>query len=74
MALPYRKSGGPPASSAACAFSRRLTLRGLNELDLLAGLLLEGGDDLLDRRVLLLVEALVPPDDEVGGPGAGRRQ
>jgi hypothetical protein len=45
----------------------------LDELDLLAGLLLEGGDDLPDRGVLLLVEALVPPDDKVGGPGAERR-
>ena len=47
---------------------------GEDELDLLAGLLLEGGDDLPDRRVLLGVEALLPPDDEVGGPGAERRQ
>ena len=45
-----------------------------DELDLLAGLLLEGGDDLPDRRVLLGVESLLPPDHEVGGPGAERRQ
>ena len=51
-----------------------LILCGLDELDLLAGLLLEGGDDLRDRRVLLGVEPLLPPDDEVGGPGAERRQ
>ena len=49
-------------------------LRRLVELDLLAGLLLEGGDDLPDRRVLLGVEALLPPHHEVGGPGAERRQ
>ena len=45
-----------------------------NELDLLAGLLLEGGDDLPDRRVLLGVVPLLPPHHEVGGPGAERRQ
>ena len=44
-----------------------------DELDLLAGLLLEGGDDLPERRVLLGVEALLPPHHEVGGPGAERR-
>ena len=51
-----------------------LVLCGLDELDLLAGLLLEGGDDLRDRLVLLGVEALLPPHHEVGGPGAERRQ
>ena len=45
-----------------------------NELDLLAASLLEGGDDLPDRGVFLGVEALLPPDHEVGGPGAERRQ
>ena len=45
-----------------------------DQLDLLAGLLLEGGDDLLDRLVLLGVVALLPPHDEVGGPRAERRQ
>ena len=44
------------------------------ELDLLAGLLLEGGDDLPDRLVLLGVVALIPPHHEVGGLGAERRQ
>ena len=43
-----------------------------DELDLLAGLLLEGGDDLPERRLLLGVEALFPPHHEVGG--AGRRR
>src|SRR3712207_5678882 len=46
----------------------------LDELDVLAGLLLERGDDLRDRRVPLGVEALLPPDDEVGAAGAERRQ
>ena len=45
-----------------------------DQLDLLAGLLLEGGDDLLDRLVLLGVVALVPPHHEVGGVRAERRQ
>jgi hypothetical protein len=44
------------------------------ELDLLAGLLLERGNDLPERHILLGMEALIPPDDEVGGPGAGQRQ
>jgi hypothetical protein len=37
------------------------------ELDILAGLLLEGGDDILDRLVLVRVVALVLPHHEVGG-------
>jgi hypothetical protein len=37
------------------------------ELDLLPAMLLEGGDDLPDRRILLGVEALLPQHDEVGG-------
>ncbi len=52
-ATPNRKSGGCPASSAAWTLLQRLTVRGSDELDLLAGLLLEGGDDLRDRPVLL---------------------
>ena len=51
-----------------------LILRGLDELDLLAGLLLKGRDDLPDCRVLLGVVALLPPDDEVGRPSAERGQ
>ncbi len=50
--------------------ARKLILGIEVELDLLAGLLLEGGDDLPDRRVLLRVVALLPPDHEVGGLGA----
>jgi hypothetical protein len=45
-----------------------------DQLDLLAGFLLEGGDDLPDRIVFLGVVALVPPDDEIGGVCAQRRQ
>ena len=44
-----------------------------NELDLLAARLFEGGDDLPDRRVLLGRKSLLPPDHEVGGLGAERR-
>ena len=44
------------------------------ELDPLAALLLKGGDQLPERLVLLSVESLGPPDDEVGGAGAERRQ
>ena len=46
----------------------------LGQLDPLAALLLEGGDDLPDRLVLLGVVPFLPPDDEVRGPGAERRQ
>ena len=43
-----------------------------DEFDLLAGVLLEGGDDLPDRLVLLGVEPLLPPHHEIGGPCAER--
>jgi hypothetical protein len=42
----------------------------LDELDLLASVLLEGGDDLRKRLVLPGVVPLLPPDHEVGGAGA----
>ena len=45
-----------------------------DELDLVAGLLLEGDDGLADRLVLPGVPAILPPDDKVGRPGAQRRQ
>ena len=62
---------GPPR---ALPQSVRQLLHGMeDQLDLLAGLLLERSDDLPQRRVLLRVVALVPPHDEVGGPGAERR-
>ena len=42
-----------------------------DELDLLAGILLEGRDDFPDRLALLRI-ALIPPHDEIGGLGAER--
>jgi hypothetical protein len=45
----------------------------LNEVDLLAAPLLEGSDDLSDRRVLLGIEPLLPPHHEVRSASAGRR-
>jgi hypothetical protein len=45
-----------------------------DQLDLLAGLLFEGGDDLPGRLVFLRVVALIPPHHEVGGPDAERRE
>jgi hypothetical protein len=49
-------------------------LRRLEKLDPLAGLVLESGDDLAGRRVLLGVVAFLPSDDKVGGlrPEGGR--
>jgi hypothetical protein len=44
-----------------------------DQFDLLAGILLEGRDDLLDRLALLRIPALVPPHDEIGGLDAKRR-
>src|SRR3954453_22330673 len=52
--------------------ARQVVLRVEGEVDMPAGLPLEGGDDLADRRVLLGIAPLLPPDDEVGGPGAER--
>ena len=45
-----------------------------NELDLLAAPLLESGDGLRDRRVLLGMVSLLPPHHEVGGLRGDRRQ
>jgi hypothetical protein len=53
---------------------RKLLFGMQNELDLLAGLPLEGGDDLPDRVVLLRVVALIPPHDKVGALHAEGRQ
>jgi hypothetical protein len=53
---------------------RKLLLGMEDEVDLLARLLLEGGDDLPDRLVLLRVVAFIPPDDEIGAPSAKRRR
>ena len=63
-----------PRLKGALGLLHNLILCRLDELDLLAGLLFEGGDDLRDRRVLLRIEPLLPPDDEVGAPGAHGRQ
>jgi hypothetical protein len=53
----------------------RKLLQGIGgDLDPLAGLLLESGDDLPDRLVLLRIVALLPPHHEVGGVRAKRRQ
>src|SRR3954464_13539580 len=51
-----------------------LILGGLDEFDRLASPGLEGSEKLRDRRILLGVEPLSPPDDEVGGAGGERRQ
>jgi hypothetical protein len=51
-----------------------LVLFRLDELDLLARLLLELGNDLPHRLVRLRVKSLVPPDHEVGGPRDGRQK
>jgi hypothetical protein len=45
-----------------------------NELDVLPTPLLEGTNDFPEHVLLLGVEWLVPPDDEIGGLGAQRRQ
>jgi hypothetical protein len=53
---------------------RHLILRVEHKVDPLAGPPLERGDEFADHLVLLGEEAFLPPDDEVGGPGAERRQ
>jgi hypothetical protein len=45
-----------------------------DQLDLLAALLLERGNDFLERLALLRVVGFVPPDDELGGLSAERCQ
>ena len=50
-----------------------LILCWLDELDLFAGLLLEGCDDFAERLIRLGIEAPFPPHHEVGGPGAEGR-
>jgi hypothetical protein len=67
-------SGGRTDSSAAAILLGSSFSALACELDLLALLLLGGGDDLPDRFCLLGVEALVSPQDEVGGPGVERRR
>jgi hypothetical protein len=53
---------------------RKFLLGMEDKLDLLAGLLLKGGDDLPERVVLLGVAACAPPHDKVGGLDGERRQ
>ena len=64
----------PRLEGTSRAFLHDLILCGLDELDLLAGLPLEGGDGLADRRVLPGVEPPFPPDHQVGGSRARRRE
>ena len=69
-----KKLGRPPPPQRRLGFVEHLILCGLDELDLLARALLEGGDDLADRLVFLGIESLLPPHDEVGGLCAEWRQ
>jgi hypothetical protein len=62
-----REVGRPPRLDRWHELAGKLRIRVKRELDLLAGLMLEGCDDFPDRLVLLSVVALVPPYHEVGG-------
>jgi hypothetical protein len=55
-----------------CLWMLRLWME--DQLDVLAGFLLERGDGLLNGLLLLRVVALIPPYDEVGGLRARRRR
>jgi hypothetical protein len=68
-----QKIGWLPGIDRGLRLRNYLVLRGLDELDLLAAVLLESGDDVPDRLVLLRVETFVPLHHEVGGLGAERR-
>jgi hypothetical protein len=61
---------GPPGFDRGQCIVAKLLVLFENELDLLIGLLLEGGNDLPDRLVLLVVLSLLPPHYEVGALGA----
>ena len=63
----------PPGLERGHEVGHNCFLRIKDELDLLAAVLLEGGDDLPDRRVLLGGLSLLPPHHEVGGLCAERR-
>jgi hypothetical protein len=63
-----------PGGKRSEGLYRHIVLRMLDEFDALAGLVLEGGDDLPDCRIFARGEFLLPPDDEVGGPGGERLQ
>jgi hypothetical protein len=45
------------------SLARQIRLIVEDQLDVLPGLLLKGGDGLPDRLILLGIEALLPPDD-----------
>jgi hypothetical protein len=62
-----------PGDDRVLGLVEDLVLLEPNQLDLLAGLLLEGGDDLGDRLVLLWVKTLLSPDDKVCGVCRQRR-
>ena len=67
-----QKVGRAPGRERHLGFVEDFILRGLDELDLLAALLLQRGDDLRDSLVFLRIEALLPPHHEVGGLTAER--
>jgi hypothetical protein len=62
----------PPRLERRLDLVADLILSGLDEFDFLAGLLLDRGDNFPDRLVHLRVDALLPPDDEVGAASAER--
>jgi hypothetical protein len=65
--------GWSPSRERRENLSRQVVVRVEDELDLLARLLLEGGDHLRDRFVLPGIEALLAPHDEVSGLCTERR-
>src|SRR5512132_4439575 len=63
------KSGGWSAASAARSLSGALRRVMEDEFDLLTRILLEGGDDLPERRHLLGIEPALPPLPRGRRPG-----
>jgi hypothetical protein len=68
-----QKVGRLPGRERHLGLVKQLVLCGLEKLDLLLCLLLECGHNLGDRLVSLRIEALLPPDYEVGSLSAERR-
>jgi hypothetical protein len=66
--------GRPTGLERRLDLFRKLLPRIEAKFGVLAAVLLEGRDDLCDRFVLLGLNALLPPDHEVSGAGAERRQ
>ncbi len=67
--------GRRPGGERGQGLGREIVLRGEGDLDVLAGLALEGGDEFPDHIVLSGIDLpQLPPDDEVGAPGDNRRQ